>query len=146
MKSSVILVLCLLASHAFCQCKFLTNKQDEFTGEMNKTLQPVTIARNVYCALARVDSTYIMSIQAPVECVSHDSKVFVKFDDGSVVEYKHLGDVDCSTMPQFISSINYDLNTFRTKKVVKIRIIGNRLHDFDLRDPEYFQKSLRCLQ
>lgn len=145
MKYALLLV-CLCTGIAHGQCKFLTNSKDEFTGKIEKILSLQPVYRNVSSALGVVDTVYFLTFVADLGCFStNDSKVYLKFDDASVIELPHQGKTACG-VAQFVTSINYDLDVLMKKKVVKIRLSGTQRNiDFEPKDTAFIQKNLNCI-
>lgn len=128
------------------QCKFLSNSKDEFTGKIERILSLQPVYRNVSSSVGVVDTIYFLTFFADLGCFSkNDSKVYLKFDDASVIELPHQGKTDCGPA-QFVTSINYDLPELWTKKIVKIRLSGTERNiDFEPKDPEFVKKNLNCI-
>lgn len=144
----LIAVMLLLPLCAQSQCKFLINKQDEFTGVYEKQLELAAIGKGVYGSMGRNDSLTYICVAADVGCTApKQSKFYIKFSDDSVLELTNINKVSCSTMPIFIAYIDEDIEAFRAKTVAKGRLSGTeRSVDFDFKDALYFQKGLKCVE
>lgn len=148
MKISLIAIALCCPILVGAQCKFMTNKVDEFTGQTEKYLELAPIYRNVHASVGRQDSMYVLIIYASVGCASTGkSKIYIKYEDGKVLELKHEGGTDCATPVGIYSNITYDVADLKTKAVSKIRVSGTESTiDFEPKDKYFFVSRLKCVE
>lgn len=149
MKHVIVTALLVLTSlYGTCQCNYSMNETDEFTGKVKKALPQKSIGSLVTASLARVDTTHLLTIRADIGCTNTRSTFLIKFADGSILTFKHLGKIDCGDQAKFMSLIpTSEIERLKTQKIVKVRIQGTEGYlDFELKDPNYFKSALDCIK
>lgn len=145
---SMTLLFTALSLTSFCQCKYLINKKDEFTGAMEKQLELTVVGRGVYASVGRTDSTYYVTFAGNVGCTSQgQSKLYIKFIDETILTLTHQHKTSCGEHAIFVADVTHDIDVLLTKSVLKARLSGTEHNvDFDFTDPDYFKKSLACVK
>lgn len=113
MKELLTFLFLIITIPAFNQVKLEVNKVDEFTGEPEKLTQyslKIFIAvdtkpilhQTINFAVGRIDSTYYFDIALDYHpgCLSqYESKVLIKFTDGTVIECMQVSETVCDDFP-----------------------------------------------
>jgi hypothetical protein len=134
--------------NCFSQCNYIVDRVDEFTNVKETWLKLETVGRGMKAHLAKVDSNIILVVYAKVGCVTKESKIYLKLDDGQILEYLHFGDIDCKQdlVPAGALIPPHDIETLKNRKVLKMRLSGSEgYYDTDLKNPDFVKVSLGCL-
>lgn len=127
MKLITLLLLNAWSLASFAQCNYQINKVDEFTGKMERWLAPETVCKGIKIGLAKVDSVYLLGAYADLGCVTSESNLYIKFEDGTVLKLGHQFKADCdSYQVAFYSNITDDLDELKSKRIAKVRITGTQ--------------------
>ena len=120
----------------------------------------------IYVNAGYIDGKYLGRITTSKDlgCASrYKSKVMIKFSNGDVKEFIHIGKTDCRNTsisfllaPKEVLKLPKEeyfiyqeevLQYISSNQIEQIRIIGTeKTQDFKLKKPEVFIKSLRCIQ
>ena len=138
-----------------CNClyEYMRDEIDEFTGKNIKSLTPTKIGASssgivLRASVGQVDSLFIVYLiyDGDLGLMSRgDSKAMFKFLDGSILTLYHIGDTHYGEPMAFGANASYDLNTFRTKGIEKIRLEGTKNSIvITLEKGEYFMEAFNC--
>jgi hypothetical protein len=140
--------LCLICVHGFTQCNYKMNQIDEFTGKKEQWLTAETVCKGIKIILAKIDSVYLLGAYGDLGCVTSDSNLYLKFEDGTVLKLAHEFKADCNSYQVVLfCNISDDIDDLKTKRIAKVRLTGtDRTFEGDFKNPEYIMTRLReCL-
>lgn len=134
-------------------CFYSKNEVDEFTGEIKKILKPKIIGKSksniLKSSLALVENNYFISLtfSGDLGCVTDDSYIIIKFEDGSTQKLFNISDIDCKESPKFVTRINSVYKELEGKKIDKIRLgLSEKYADIIIDNKSFIIKSLQCLK
>jgi len=139
-KLLLLLGIILLSFNSFSQVREIErNEYDEF---IKKTV--IETNYQVYYGIAKLTGSYGAYTKIKVVddgnsvnhllyvkyhnqtnktvCFNDDSKVYIKFENDSIIELNNQNEIECGERIYFIDNINDYLDLFRNEKVSKIRI------------------------
>ena len=155
MKKILILILLLTGVSAVNaqECDYTKNEVDEFTGDIKKNLKFKEVAKNdlgrLHISLRYLEGTYMLvGHEGDLGCVSHDSKIMIKLEDGEILTLDNFGDIDCGDHPTFYFDISpANLIKLNKSPINKIRLYGSDAYsDLNPTDKEFFIKNLPCVK
>lgn len=138
---SLLIILVFLPLIGIGQCKYEKNEIDEFTGKTNKQTKWERIAsKNVMAVVVQLDDMIGLLIAGDIGCVNNNSSAYFKFQDDSVIQLAHLGQIDCGSIVSLILPLDDEnLQLLATKPIAKIRLVGTERNlDVPLSNPNYF--------
>lgn len=131
------------------QCSVLTNEVDEFTGKKTILMKQQYMG-NAFVTVGKYDSTYIISfIGGDVGCsVTGKSKVLLKMSDDSILEFLHVGRLDCKGSTSIVVDATPFFDELTSNDISAIRIVGSQGQiDFKVnKNSDYVRKNLVCVQ
>lgn len=144
----ILVFLIMKVSQA--QCNYSVNETDEFTGAKNISTKIESVAKKYMfnASFNSVDSlTFLVinPIYGNFGCVTKDSKIMVKFEDDTIIEIPHFGNINCQ-YGIITAILNPFFDELTTKRVSKIRYTADKgSADFELKDAELFIKRIPCV-
>lgn len=135
-------------------CKYWKNEVDEFTGDVKKYTKSQKIGKSKYSylnmELRRFDDSYLIFARytGDLGCVSSDSYIMIKLQNGETVKIINFGDVDCGeNAPMYFDLSKDNFNTLLQSPVDKIRVSGTEYYaDIDMLKPNFFIDYLKCIE
>ncbi len=135
-------------------CKYWKNEVDEFTGDVKKYTKSQRIGKSKYyylnMELRRFDDSYLIFARytGDLGCVSSDSYIMVKLENGETIKLINFGDIDCGdNAPMYFDLSKENFNKLINSPVDKIRVSGTEYYaDIDMLKPKFFIDYLKCIE
>jgi len=145
----------------FNECNYTTDGIDEFTGKRRKITKYYSVDKfNVYGAsglrirFRKNGNTKYLQIESAADlgCTSSYStdKSHVKFklENGDIVTFYHIDDVNCSNFELLGKLTESDIQRLKKSPIKTVRLTGTKSY-FDIKDiffKEFFIKKLDCIK
>ena len=159
----VILVTMLMVGCIFmnAQCKYDKDEVDEFTANKIISTKSETLGKSAFSfvsvSFSMVDSFLYLHAKVSgraFECVTSESKLYIKLSDGTVEVFQHVGDIDCENsdyIPKSFVSLMTErqLDLFTKINVESARIVvSNGKKDYKVKEKRWqkFMALARCMQ
>jgi hypothetical protein len=137
-------------------CLYWKNDVDEFTGDIkkytiSKNIGYNDISENLTFELRKVNSSrYIFGkYTGDLGCISYDSYIMIKLQNGDIIKMIHIGNVDCgSNSPMYFKINDSDYEKLLNSPMASIRISGTEFYT-DIKTitfPNYFINELNCIK
>ena len=157
MKKIIIIFAILVAGIASAQsqtCKYAVNKIDEFTGEITQAVYETIIGEYeehgfIFASISRIGNYRAIGFRyfGSLGCVSKNSYVIFKFENGQVLKIMNSGKIECKSGAMMILMLSEtELELLKSNPVDKVRVSGTeKTIDVVVELKNYFVNSLPCL-
>lgn len=149
MKTLLLPMLLLCLHGTFAQCKVKEQSIDEFTGKKYTILKEGYVG-NLVAIVSKSDSSYfVMLIGRDLGCsVTGKSKAMLKMEDGSILEFIHVGKTSCSGYTGLLLRVNNEIDALLTNRVTTVRLVGSTSQQTEQikKGQDFIARGLTCLQ